>query len=79
MHWFLITFALTPDTMHPVVHVMGPMLEGKCRAAMHVWADSTCSDDVSHFIRGCEPTLQIFSNGVLDTTYVCNPVAVAGQ
>lgn len=79
MHWFLIVFAFTPIDTESVRHVIGPLSERQCRAAVPVWTDSTCSDDVSHFIRGCQPTLQVFSKGVLDTTYVCNPIAVAGQ
>ena len=77
MHWFLIVFALTPS--ESVRHVIGPMSEQQCRAVAPGWSDSTCSDDVSDFIRGCQPTLQVYSKGVLDITYVCNPVALAGQ
>lgn len=79
MHWFLIVFAFTPVQPESVRHVIGPMLERQCRAVAPGWSDSTCSDDVSDFIRGCQPTLRVFSKGVLDTTYVCNPVALAGQ
>lgn len=74
MHWFLIVFALSPESVR---HVIGPMSEQQCRSAVPWWSNSTCSDEVSDFIRGCQPTLQVFSKGVLDTVYVCSPVALA--